>query len=113
MKYIIGIDGGGTKTECAVTDLSGKVIHNSVGKPSNFLAIGVDVAVENIFDLIEGSLFKIEADFTEVESILIGSAGAGREEDAKILESSFYKFASSEGAFIKFVKVVSDGQIAL
>ncbi len=84
MKYIIGIDGGGTKTECAVADLSGKILHSNLGKPSNFLAIGIDAAVKNLFELIEGSLFKIEADFTDVKCFVIGTAGAGREEDASI-----------------------------
>ena len=59
MKYIIGIDGGGTKTECAIADLSGKILYRTFGKSSNFLTIGIDAAVENLFELIEGILFKI------------------------------------------------------
>ena len=113
MKYLIGIDGGGTKTECALAELSGEVLHCSFGKPSNFLAIGIDAAVENLFHLIEGSLFKIEADFTDVKAIVIGTAGAGREEDVRLLESSLNKFASKEGIHINSVKVVSDSRIAL
>jgi len=113
MKYIIGIDGGGTKTECAVADLSGKVLHRAFGKPSNFLAIGVDVAVENLFELIEGILFKIEADFSDIKMLLVGTAGAGREEDASILETKFNDYTMREGIKIKSVKVVSDARIAL
>jgi len=113
MNYIIGIDGGGTKTECAIATLSGEVLHRSFGKPLNFLAIGVNTAVANLFELIEGSLFNIEADFADVEAILIGSAGAGRIEDANMLGFSFDKFASEEGIHIKSVKIVSDARIAL
>lgn len=113
MKYIIGIDGGGTKTECAVADLSGKVLHRIFGKSSNFLTIGVNAAVENLFELIEGILFKIEADFGDVEMLLVGTAGAGREEDAAVLETKFNDYTMREGIKIKSVKVVSDARIAL
>jgi len=113
MKYIIGIDGGGTKTECAIADLSGKILHRTFGKSSNFLTIGVDAAVENLFELIEGILFKIEADFSNVKMLLIGTAGAGREEDAGVLETKFNDYTMREGIKIKSVKVVSDARIAL
>jgi N-acetylglucosamine kinase-like BadF-type ATPase len=113
MKYIIGIDGGGTKTECAVADISGKVLHKTFGKSSNFLTIGLDAAVENLFELIEGILFKIEADFSDVKMLLVGTAGAGREEDANVLETKFKDYAMQEGIKIKSVKVVSDARIAL
>lgn len=113
MKYIIGIDGGGTKTECAVADIYGHVLHTSAGKPSNFLTIGLDKAVKNLFEVIEESLFKIEADFADAEMILIGTAGAGRNQDAALLEDKLWKYASDEGIHLKQVKVVSDAEIAL
>ena len=113
MKYIIGIDGGGTKTECAVADLSGKILYRTFGKSSNFLTIGVDAAVENLFELVEGILFKIEADFGDVKMLLIVTAGAGREEDADVLETKFNDYTMREGIKIKSVKVVSDARIAL
>jgi N-acetylglucosamine kinase-like BadF-type ATPase len=68
MKYLIGIDGGGTKTDCAIADLSGKIIRQSSGKPSNFLVIGVEEAVENLFALIEENLFALEGDFCRCRS---------------------------------------------
>ena len=46
MKYLIGIDGGGTKTDSAITDLSGNIIHQTTGKASNFLVVGIEEAVE-------------------------------------------------------------------
>jgi glucosamine kinase len=113
MKYLIGIDGGGTKTDCAIADLSGKIIQQSSGKPSNFLIIGVEEAVENIFALIEENLFALEGDFADVKQIVIGVAGAGREEDAKLLEKSFKDYADQERIHFKGVKVLSDAHIAL
>jgi N-acetylglucosamine kinase-like BadF-type ATPase len=113
MKYLIGIDGGGTKTDCAIADLSAKIIHQSAGKPSNFLIIGVEEAVENIFALVEENLFALEGDFADVKQIVIGVAGAGREEDAILLEKGFKDYAELEGIHFKGVKVLSDAHIAL
>jgi glucosamine kinase len=113
MKYLIGIDGGGTKTDCAIADLSGKIINEISGKPSNFLVIGVEEAVENLFALIEENLFALEGDFADVKQIVIGVAGAGREEDAKLLEKSFKDYADQERIHFKGVKVLSDAHIAL
>jgi len=113
MKYLIGIDGGGTKTDCAIADLLGKIIHQSAGRPSNFLVIGVKEAVANLFALIEENLFALEGDFSDVKQIVIGVAGAGREEDAMILEKGFKDYADQEGIHFKGVKVLSDAHIAL
>jgi glucosamine kinase len=113
MKYLIGIDGGGTKTDCAIADLSGKIIQQSAGKPSNFLVIGVEEAIENIFALIEENLFALEGDFADVKQIVIGAAGAGRDEDALLLEKGFKDYADQEGIHFKRVKVLSDAHIAL
>ena len=113
MKYLVGIDGGGTKTDCAIADLSGKIINESSGRPSNFLVVGVEEAVENIFALIEENLFALEGDFADVKQIVIGVAGAGREEDAALLEKGFKDYADQEGIHFKGVKVLSDAHIAL
>jgi N-acetylglucosamine kinase-like BadF-type ATPase len=113
MKYLIGIDGGGTKTDSAIADLSGKIIHQTTGKPSNFLVVGIEQAVENIFSLIEENLFKLEGDFSDVKQIVIGVAGAGREEDAQLLEKSFKDYSEEQRVHFKGVKVVSDAHVAL
>jgi len=113
MKYLIGIDGGGTKTDCAIADLSGKIINQTTGKPSNFLVIGVEEAVENLFSLIEENLFQLEGDFADVKQIVIGVAGAGRKEDAQLLEKSFKDYSDQERIHFKRVSVLSDAHIAL
>ena len=113
MKYLIGIDGGGTKTDCAIADLSGKIIRKSTGKPSNFLIIGVEEAAENIFASIEENLFALKGDFSDVKQIVIGVAGAGREEDAMLLEKSFKDYSEKQGVHFKGVKIVSDAHVAL
>jgi len=113
VKYIIGIDGGGTKTVCAAADLDGNLLIETTGKSSNFLTSGIEQAVKNLFEVIEGCLFELNADFPNIIQIVIGSAGAGREHDTKLLESRLEKYAEKERIHLNSVKVVSDAVIAL
>jgi len=53
MHYIIGIDGGGTKTNCIVTDLEGKILYECSSGASNFLVQEMEKVSETIFGLIE------------------------------------------------------------
>lgn len=48
MDYILGVDGGGTKTFVQITDISGKVISESKYGSSNFKSVGIKAARENI-----------------------------------------------------------------
>ena len=44
MNYIIGVDGGGTKTLALLGDLDGNVLARGVSGPSNYNAVGFDAA---------------------------------------------------------------------
>lgn len=57
-KYVIGVDGGGTKTKAALAEMSGKIIKRSVSGPSNPRNIGVDSSVKNISKAVKKLLNK-------------------------------------------------------
>ena len=40
MRYVLGLDGGGTKTECVLMDESRQVVTSSRGGPSNPIRVG-------------------------------------------------------------------------
>ena len=44
MEYILGVDGGGTKTLALLGDLDGNVLGRGVSGPSNTNAVGFDAA---------------------------------------------------------------------
>ena len=113
MKYIIGIDAGGTKTECAVADLTGNILLTETGKSVNYLIAGANKTSANLFGLIFQCLKKLNINFSEVKQIVIGIAGAGRLKDAEQLERSFVKYSKSKKVKINPVKVISDALIAL
>ncbi|MDA3815199.1 MAG: hypothetical protein PF549_02435 [Patescibacteria group bacterium] len=53
MSKIIGVDGGGTKTTAALADESGEILSVEKRGPSNIRNVGLEIAVENIFKVIE------------------------------------------------------------
>jgi len=113
MNYIIGFDCGATKSECASADKDGNILHSITGKPTNFLVTGAVKASENILSLIKECKDKLSFNYNDIKSIVIGAAGAGREEDAEKLKSSLLSIASKKGITINSLTVISDAQIAL
>ncbi|MEA2092662.1 MAG: BadF/BadG/BcrA/BcrD ATPase family protein [Patescibacteria group bacterium] len=53
VKYIIGVDGGGTKTTAVLADEGGGILSIGKGGPSNIRNVGLEVAVDNIFNAIK------------------------------------------------------------
>ncbi|MYL40295.1 N-acetylglucosamine kinase [Virgibacillus salexigens] len=77
MSYIIGIDGGGTKTLALLADLEGNIISTCITGPSNPNTVS-SRALSHTFETIF-SQFKEEAPeaFSKLIGIFAGIAGAG------------------------------------
>jgi len=113
MRYLIGLDGGGTKTKCVVTDHDLNILIESIGGPSNFLVYGTEDVSKTLLSLINECFSQLKINADEVDSILLGTAGAGRRNDAERLESEFIKLAEKKGILFKNFRVESDARIAL
>ena len=113
MKYLIGFDCGATKSDCALADINGNILYTSTGGAANFLVTGSDGTSRIILSLLNDCIKKFNTDYSKIENIVIGAAGAGRREDAEKLGNSLHKIFSADGIKIKSIKVVSDAQIAL
>jgi len=50
MRYVLGLDGGGTKTECVLMDESRHVVTSSRGGPSNPMRVGFGGALAAVCD---------------------------------------------------------------
>lgn len=57
-KYVIGVDGGGTKTTAVLVDLNGKILKIAKSGPSNLRNVGIKKAVKNIAEGIKMVLSK-------------------------------------------------------
>lgn len=87
MNYILGIDGGGTKTRLLMTDRSGNFIAESEGGPTNLNATGYESVKTVLADIISSVLEKTGATSSDCLSLCMGSAGAGRaDEKSKLTE---------------------------
>ena len=113
MKYLIGIDGGATKTKCILTDLELNELYKCEGGSSAFLTKGTGQVCETIFSLIDECIRSHKINNNDIQSIVIGSTGAGRKKDAERLKNAFIEFAQSKGFVFNSFIVESDARIAL
>ena len=56
MRYIIGVDGGGTKTEIVVCSTKGNIVKREIGGSSNPIDIGNEQMSEVVCSLIKKAL---------------------------------------------------------
>ena len=113
MNYFFGIDGGGTKTKASLVDENLNIISEGIGGPSNFLVFDINDVASSILELVNGICVKGNIPLSNVKSILLGTAGAGRREDAERLENAVTQKAKEQNLVINNFRVENDGRIAL
>lgn len=113
MNFYIGMDGGGTKTKAVICDEKLNILHEETGGPSNFLLLGTEKVSETLLKLIQECKKKLDINYGDIASIVLGTTGAGRRNDAETLERAFIKYASDRGAVLPAFRVESDARIAL
>lgn len=80
MDYVLGFDGGGTKTECVLMDAAGKILARGVSGPSNPFRVGVESATREIEEAADLCLQEARVTRSEVVAIGAGLAGTGKAE---------------------------------
>ena len=100
--YVLGIDGGGTKTACVLLASDGTTIARAEGQASNYQAVGAAVAQANIRRVIEQVIDRARRDRPEQESDLeisgigLGLAGAALPEDVAVVRSWVTDYIQTE-----------------
>lgn len=84
--YIIGIDGGGTKTVGYLSDTNGNILTVAKSSSSNYLSAGVEKAKESLKEVLKSLCIANNATFDDILLISLGLAGAGREKDKQIIK---------------------------
>jgi N-acetylglucosamine kinase-like BadF-type ATPase len=77
MRYVLGFDGGGTKTECVLMDEAGAVLARSRSGPSNAINVGAETSAAALADAGLQALRMAGKSPTAVAYILAGISGAG------------------------------------
>lgn len=113
LRYVIGMDGGGTKTAAMIANLSGDVLAEVIGGPANFQVIGVEAVANTAIDLIGRCCEKVACAYGNIAAVMLGFAGAGRPVDQKRMYDGLRAMAAQRQIPLKRVIVDSDARIAL
>jgi len=112
-QFVVGIDGGGTKTAAVIADVQGKTLARHTAGPANFHIKGVESTSRTLVALIEDCCASAGCTPQSLRATVIGLAGAGRPEDKKKIANGVRKFASSKGVKLKNLSIESDARVAL
>lgn len=112
-EFVIGIDGGGTKTAAMLADMQGNVIAEETAGASNFQIIGTDKSADVLLDLIRKCCKAAGCSFADVQCIVAGLTGAGRDSDKKQMNDALVALAKENRITLNQVVIESDARIAL
>ncbi len=89
MRYVLGIDGGGSKTVCVLMNDLRQVLGRGEAGASNYQSIGMEASLESIQSAIHTAVNdanKITNTIT-LEAISLGLAGVGRASDIEVVKN--------------------------
>ncbi|WP_013323772.1 N-acetylglucosamine kinase [Gloeothece verrucosa] len=100
MNYVLGIDGGGSKTLCILMDENREIRGRGYGGCSNYHLVGEQkafLAMETALEKATENLNKIE-----IKALGIGLAGVSRPQDFQVIQNWVKELQSSEKLPIKW-----------
>lgn len=106
MRYYLGIDGGGTKTTCAVGDET-RLLASATAGPSNIVRVGEAEARESLLRSVRQACAAAGIAPSEVACTCVGGSGAARPELADVVRRILAEVLSTP------IDVVGDMQTAL
>ncbi len=106
MAFYLGIDGGGTKTRCALGDET-TTLATSVAGGSNVVRVGESLAREALHSAVREVCAAARIDPSRIGGVCIGAAGAARPEVAGKIERILAELTPAS------IEVVGDTLIAL
>jgi N-acetylglucosamine kinase len=108
MRFVLGFDGGGTKTECVLMDESRHILTSSRGGPSNPMRVGFGGALAAVCEAARMAILTAKISSDAVVSLCAGLAGTAYPESGRkmrtLLEEEFPG---------KLVRVCTDMELTL
>ena len=108
MKYLVGIDGGGTKSRLLACSVTGEVLGRCVGKSTNIESNSCVVVRKHLEELIEGFLRNTGLCMTDCLALCIGTAGVDSENSLQAVKDILASMQLPCPAY-----VMNDAEIAL
>lgn len=108
MKYFLGVDGGGTKTQSVLIDEDGKIVGRADSGGTNAFALGFASALINLKHGIVDATRKIKPDF-----VCLAISGVNSVQDARVWKNRIAHDEELLGILGNKYIVVNDTQAAL
>ncbi len=87
-RFVMGVDGGATKTLAAVLDLEGIALHLGHGGPSNEDAVGAELAVEALLSAADQAIESAGIDAAQLGAAVLAIAGTDTEDVTRNVRSA-------------------------
>jgi glucosamine kinase len=104
--FYLGIDGGGTKTTCALGDES-RVIAMVTAGPSNMFRVGEQRARESLHEAVKQACATAGIAPAEIACTCLGASGAGRPEIAFVVRNALAEILPNQ------IEVIGDMETSL
>jgi len=117
MSWVLGLDGGGTKTVCLLMDDTGKMLGRGEAGASNYQSVGKKAAFLSIQSAIAQAIASTGE--IKVEAICLGLAGVARPADIQVANSFVEQLKSSDSLPVTWalqpsnIVICNDALIAL
>jgi N-acetylglucosamine kinase-like BadF-type ATPase len=113
MEYVIGFDGGGTKTELVAVNLSGGKLIAYIGGAANPKAVSFETAMLHIIEMLDRLHVDEAYDPQLCRSICLGMAGVYLEEEKTKANEYLTRYYASQGLQRPLINITNDAEIAL
>ncbi len=88
MKYLLGVDGGGTKMLGVLATLDGTVVKKHRSGPASYHAVGIDEVEKNLREILD---VLVAGNIDQIKACCLGFSGCGRPSDYDILNPMLKK----------------------
>ena len=85
MSYVLGIDGGGSKTVCVLMSDKREILGRGEAGSSNYQSVGIEAAKVSIESAINKAIMA--TDEIKIDAICLGLAGIGRSKDIEVVKN--------------------------
>jgi len=91
MRYVLGFDGGGTKTECVLMDEAGLVRAEGRSGPSNPMRVGFGGALAAVCEAGRSAMYQAHLTTTDISAVCAGLAGAAQPESQRKMKKLLHE----------------------
>ena len=91
-QYLLGMDGGGTKTETVIATMEGEIVSRYTGGPSSVSGQSTEKALATLEDCVLKAIAPLGIDRTELAGYYAGISGGGLAKNREMYRAFFQDF---------------------